>query len=869
MNRRFCVPLHDITHCAEFGGKAAGLARVLRLGYAVPETLVLRRGALAAFLDETELRCVVESYLATFPRGADEEAFTELAAKVRQAPMPISLEAELRTAAEALLGGTPYGIAVRSSGIQEDSEAAGYAGVFESLVGLADTDAVLRGVRSCWCSLWSPRAIRYMRRLGAEPAADGMAVLLQTVVPAEYAGVLYTAEPATGNPWRFEVYAVPGLSIDLLSGSGTGDGYTAEWDTGRVVQRRVVAKQRELRATPDGVRARARGPEQANAASLTNENVAELVRVGRELDQAVGSRLDIEWAVTENSAKPVILQARPLTGLPEFFPVRLDGEQASQTWTPMLATLPLRVDQPPSLLTPLYRHYSETEMWHRYQPSDIVFTSLCRCELDVNGHRFCRSEHQPTFQDYFSSPAEYEVWLAKHEGHYRTRWDRRFDELAAMRDRAESSLRETTTAVQLIPTLLAVMDHLWDLNAFGWSGPQALGWMCEAALRHFLQQSGATVDMSELVAGDGDSFTYRASRAQQELGRSIHEPVVDRAFDSIPVDAVVGFLQREAPDCRFLAELEGFCWQFGKTPPSWTNRPNFWSTGGVDTQIIAAAKSARTGAARDVEAVRDEALERRRLAEAHARDELADKSPRNLERLDRLVEWTRYWTRALNDRHELGVGLLWERELLWHVGSRLVHQRFLDRPHDVLILTRGTMERIAETGDPSSVSAAYREELARFRRYRRLAAPAYLGAPPPDQAETPEAHSVADSHTDEGGRADDSGVRILRGRGLSGHRVTGRARKVTDLSDGKTLDSLSHNDVLVLPHETAFHYADWHSVLTIVRGVVSPGRPSHHLTQVARECGVALVGFVKGDLHTIPDGVSVHVDGRAGVVEIH
>ncbi len=80
------------------------------------------------------------------------------------------------------------------------------------------------------------------------------------------------------------------------------------------------------------------------------------------------------------------------------------------------------------------------------------------------------------------------------------------------------------------------------------------------------------------------------------------------------------------------------------------------------------------------------------------------------------------------------------------------------------------------------------------------------------------------------------------------------------------LDSLGSNDVLVLPHETAFYYADWHSVLTIIKGVVSPGRPSHHLAQVARECGVPLIGHVTGDLTKIPDGATIQIDGATGTV---
>ena len=95
-----------------------------------------------------------------------------------------------------------------------------------------------------------------------------------------------------------------------------------------------------------------------------------------------------------------------------------------------------------------------------------------------------------------------------------------------------------------------------------------------------------------------------------------------------------------------------------------------------------------------------------------------------------------------------------------------------------------------------------------------------------------------------------------------------RARVITHLLDPDVLDFLGSDDVLVLPHETAFHYADWHSVLTIIKGVVSPGRPSHHLAQVARECGVPLIGHVTGDLTKIPDAGTIRIDGATGAVRI-
>ncbi len=96
--------------------------------------------------------------------------------------------------------------------------------------------------------------------------------------------------------------------------------------------------------------------------------------------------------------------------------------------------------------------------------------------------------------------------------------------------------------------------------------------------------------------------------------------------------------------------------------------------------------------------------------------------------------------------------------------------------------------------------------------------------------------------------------------------VEGRARLVTDLDDAALLDSLQPNDILVLPYPDAFPYVDWHSLLLAVAGVVSVGRPAHHLVQVARECRVPIVGHVAAAAIEGLDGCEIMVDGAAGVI---
>ena len=115
--------------------------------------------------------------------------------------------------------------------------------------------------------------------------------------------------------------------------------------------------------------------------------------------------------------------------------------------------------------------------------------------------------------------------------------------------------------------------------------------------------------------------------------------------------------------------------------------------------------------------------------------------------------------------------------------------------------------------------------------------------------------SVLRTILEEKGLMFDEAVSVCSGFG--GGIAVGNARKVVELVDGNVLESLEKDDVLVLPYETAFHYADWHSLLTVIKAVVSPGTPSHHLAQIARECGVPLAGHMTGDLNEIPENIHV------------
>jgi pyruvate,water dikinase len=177
-------------------------------------------------LEENGLEHMVTAFL----NGGDsvtDEQYRDLCAQVQQAPLPDSLQGQLRESTQRLLEQSSVGLAVRSSSLVEDSKEASFAGIFDSVLGVNSLQAVEEALRRCWCAGWSPSAMRYARQHDLKLAPDHMAVIVQELVEAQSAGVLFTAEALTGNPWVFSLEACHGLAAELVAGDAAAD--TGRW----------------------------------------------------------------------------------------------------------------------------------------------------------------------------------------------------------------------------------------------------------------------------------------------------------------------------------------------------------------------------------------------------------------------------------------------------------------------------------------------------------------------------------------------------------------------------------------------------------------------------------------------------------------
>jgi pyruvate,water dikinase len=255
------------------GGKALSLARLTGAGLPVPPGFCIPSA--------------VHRRLRGQPLQADPALVEEIRAAYQQ------------------LGEGP--VAVRSSATAEDGAVSSFAGQQETILGVQGAEAVCAAVQRCWASLEGERAMAYRRQQGVADAGLAMAVVVQRLIPAEVAGVLFTRDPLDPEGRRMLVEASWGLGESVVSGRVSPDRFHLERDSGRVVERHIAVK--TVRATANGLEALP--SELQERPCLKEEQLAALADLGRRVEALYGEARDVEWAWAEG--RFWLLQARPIT----------------------------------------------------------------------------------------------------------------------------------------------------------------------------------------------------------------------------------------------------------------------------------------------------------------------------------------------------------------------------------------------------------------------------------------------------------------------------------------------------------------------------------------------------------------------------
>lgn len=298
------------------GGKGGSLGELTRAGIAVPPGFVVRTEGFEAFvtaLDAAEpLRAPVE---ALDPADLDRagKVTAAIRARVEAAPLPAEVEAEIRTALARLApDGEP--VAVRSSATTEDSEDASFAGLQDTYLWVIGADQVLDAVRRCWASLYSVESVCYRRKHGLPEAGVAMGVVVQKMVDARCAGVMFTRSPTTGDRSVVTIEGAWGLGSAVVSGEVTPDRWVVAKLTGEIPVRDISDKHIRQVPLPGGGIHDEDVPDQLRTAPcLSDAELLALKDIARKAERHYGKPQDIEWAIENGSSAILLLQSRPET----------------------------------------------------------------------------------------------------------------------------------------------------------------------------------------------------------------------------------------------------------------------------------------------------------------------------------------------------------------------------------------------------------------------------------------------------------------------------------------------------------------------------------------------------------------------------
>lgn len=300
---------------ATAGGKGANLARLVRAGLPVPPGFVVTTVAYQDFAAANGLDAAIAAALAGIQ--ADDPAVLAAASDtiryrfVRGKPAA-SLVRALKAAYRQL--GQPA-VAVRSSATAEDLPDLSFAGQQDTYLNVVGDDALVQAVVRCWSSLWTARAIGYRARNGIDQASVALAVVVQAMVPSEVSGVLFTANPLTGQRSQTVIDATFGLGEALVSGLVEPDHYVVDFAAshpGTLASKTLGAKAVAIVGTAGGG-TRAVTADAASQQALPDSAILELARLGQHTAALFGAPQDIEWAWT--AGKLYLLQSRPITSL--------------------------------------------------------------------------------------------------------------------------------------------------------------------------------------------------------------------------------------------------------------------------------------------------------------------------------------------------------------------------------------------------------------------------------------------------------------------------------------------------------------------------------------------------------------------------
>ncbi len=310
------------------GGKGLHLGELSKIqGIQVPEGFCVTTAGYQKAVEQNEMYQALLDQL-TLLKVEDREQIGEISRKIRQIIMEVEIPSDVVEAVTDYLSqfGEEHAYAVRSSATAEDLPHASFAGQQDTYLNIIGKQAILQHISKCWASLFTDRAVIYRMQNGFDHGHVYLSVIVQRMVFPQASGILFTADPITSNRKLLSIDAGFGLGEALVSGLVSADCYKVQ--DGEIVDKRIATKKLAIYGRKEGgTETQPIDPGQQKTQTLTDQQILQLARIGRQIEAYFGCPQDIEWCLDDDTF--YIVQSRPITTL---YPIPEANDQENHVY---------------------------------------------------------------------------------------------------------------------------------------------------------------------------------------------------------------------------------------------------------------------------------------------------------------------------------------------------------------------------------------------------------------------------------------------------------------------------------------------------------------------------------------------------------
>ncbi len=859
----------DKTKLMLVGGKGANLGELSRIdGIRVPEGFCITTEAYKRIISQTpEFHDLLEQlYLL---KVEDRERICEISKKIRSVIEGTVIAKEIDEAVTHFITklGENNAYAVRSSATAEDLPTASFAGQQDTYLNIIGKEAILKHISKCWASLFTERAVIYRLQNGFDHRKVHLAVIVQKMVFPQAAGILFTADPVTSNRKLLSIDASFGLGEALVSGLVNADSYKVR--NGKVIEKKISTKKLAIYALKDGgTKEQEIEPERQNTQALTDEQILQLERIGRNIEEHFGCPQDIEWCLVDDTFS--IVQSRPITTL---YPIPEAHDQENHVYVSvghqqmmtdsmkplgisfwqLTAARPmfkaggrLFVDVTPLLASPASRE-SILDIMGKGDPliKDALMTIIERGDFiqslpdDKQEKTPGKSNQGPSLAG-FQALNEYDPAI-----------------VSDLIKRSETSIEELKQHIQTksgsdlidfiledIPQLKKILFDpqssgvfMTAMNASSWINEKMKEWLGEKNVADTLSQSVSNnitsemglelLDVADLIRPYPEVIEY----LQHVKDDSFLDELVTFDGGQESRGAINAYLNKYGMRCAGEIDI---------TRTRWSEKPTT-----LVPMLLSNIKNFEPGESkRRFEQGRQEALKKEqelldRLKQLPDGEQKANEAKRMISLIRNFIGYREYPKYGMMNRYFV------YKQALLKEAEQLVQANVLHEKEDIYYLTFEELREVVRTNKLDYQIISKRKDEYKF--YEKLTPPRVL---------TSDGEIIAGKYKRENLPAE-----AIVGLPVSSGVIEGRARVILNMEDA----DLEDGDIVV----TSFTDPSWTPLFVSIKGLVTEvGGLMTHGAVIAREYGLPAVVNVGNATKLIHDGQRIRVNGTEGYIEI-